>query len=77
MEKADFERRLRVNLHKYVTNYEDINEFLVEFIEQAGSYLNATPIGQYQKETGLSYPGIIKCRPWTKILGHRYVIDNE
>lgn len=77
MEKSEFERRLKVNLHKYATNYDNINDFLVEFIEQAGGYLNATPIGQYQKETGLSYPGIIKCRPWTNILGHRYVIDNE
>ena len=77
MEKAEFERRLKVNLHKYVMNYDNFNDFLVEFIEQAGGYLNATPIGQYQKETGLSYPGIIKCRPWRTILGHRYVIDNE
>lgn len=77
MEKSEFERRLKTNLHKYVESYDDINDFLVELIEQAGGYLNATPIGKYQKETGLSYPGIIKCRPWRVILGNRYVTDNE
>lgn len=77
MQKAEFERRLRLNLDKYVMETDDPNEFLVELIEQAGGYLNAMPIGQYQKETGLSYPGIIKCRPWRVILGNRYVIDNE
>lgn len=76
MEKADFERHLKLNLHKYVESYDDVNDFLVELIEQAGGYLNATPVAKYAKENNISYPGVIKCRPWRIILGNRYVTDN-
>ena len=52
------------------------NEFLVQIIELAGSYLNLKTISAYAKENNMSYNGVKKYRQNLKIFGVKFVIDN-
>jgi hypothetical protein len=76
MKKAEFERRLSVNIHKYVMQVDDPNEFLVQIIEQAGGYLNLQTISDYARKNGMTYNGVKKCREVRTIFNTKFVIDN-
>ena len=77
MQKAEFERRLEVNLHKYVMQVDDPNEFLVQIIELSGSFLNLQTISDYAKVHGMSYNGVKTCRNIITLFNTKFVIDNE
>lgn len=77
IDKQEFERRLQINLDKYVKSNDNFNEFLVQFIEQAGEYLNLQTISNYAKDNEMSYNGVKKCRNIVKIFNIKFVIDNE
>jgi len=77
MQKQEFERRLEINLHKYVMQVDDPNEFLVQIIELAGGYLNLQTIADYARENGKTYNGVKKCREVRTIFNTKFVIDNE
>lgn len=77
MQKQEFERRIEVNLHNYVMQVDNPNEFLVQLIELAGGYLNLQTIADYAKENGMSYNGVKKCRNVQVLFNTRFVIDNE
>lgn len=77
IDKQEFERRLQINLDKYVKENDNFNEFLVQFIEQAGGYLNLQTIPDYAKENNMSYNGVKKCRNIVEIFNTKFVIDNE
>ena len=49
MQKQEFERRIEINLHKYAITTDKPNDFLVQIIEMAGSYLNLQTISDYAK----------------------------
>ena len=76
MKKAEFERRLSVNIHKYVMQVDDPNEFLVQIIEQAGGDLNLQTISDYARKNGMTYNGVKKCREVRTIFNTKFVIDN-
>ncbi len=77
MKEAKFERRLSVNIHKYVMQVDDPNEFLVQIIEQAGGYLNLQTISDYARKNGMTYNGVKKCREVRTIFNTKFVIDND
>ena len=77
MQKTEFERRLEVNLHKYVMQADDPNEFLVQIIELSGSYLNLQTISDYAKDHNLSYNGVKNCRNIITLFNTKFVIDNK
>ena len=53
------------------------NSSLVQLIEHAGSYLNLKTISKYAKDSGKSYNGVKHYRKIVKLLGVKYVIDND
>lgn len=53
------------------------NDGLVQCVELCFDFLNPILISEYQKQTGLSYNGIKKRDVATKILGRKYIFDNE
>ena len=61
----------------YVANNEVSNEFLVQFIELAGSYLNLQTIPNYAKSNKLTYNGVKKTRQIVTIFNVKFVIDNN
>jgi len=73
----EFERKLELNLHKYVMRSDNPNDFLVEFIEHAGGYLNLQTIPEYAVKHNMSYNGVKKHRTIKEIFGVKFVIDNE
>jgi hypothetical protein len=77
MQKQEFERRLEYNLHKYVMQVDEPNEFLVHLIELAGSYLNLQTISDYADSNNMSYNGVKKCRDVIALFNTKFVVDNE
>lgn len=53
------------------------NEGLVKMIELVCMYLNPIPIQQYANQRGKTYNGIKKTIPAVRILGQKFIIDNE
>ena len=53
------------------------NNDLVQFIEQAGMYLNLKTIPKYSKDNNISYNGAKKCRNVVKIFDVKFIIDND
>lgn len=53
------------------------NESLVQLIGQCGGYLNIQTIPDYAKTHRLSYNGVKKCRNVRKIIGIKFVIEND
>lgn len=52
------------------------NEFLIELIQSAGSYLNLKTIPKYAEEKNMSYQGVKMFREIKEIFGVKFVIDN-
>ena len=77
IDRQEFERRLQINLDRYVKENDNFNEFLVQFIEQAGDYLNLQTISDYAKANNMSYNGVKNCRKIVEIFNTKFVIDNE
>ena len=77
MQTAEFERRLETNLHKYVSQADNPNAFLLQLIELAGAYLNMQTIADYARDHAMSYNGVKKCRNVRTIFNTKFVIDNE
>ena len=53
------------------------NDDLVQIIEQCGSYLNLKTVTDYAQAKGMSYNGVKKFRQVRRILGVKFVIDND
>lgn len=53
------------------------NNSLVQLIEVCASYLNLKTIPKYAKDEGLSYNGAKHHRNVVKIVGVKFVIDND
>jgi hypothetical protein len=53
------------------------NDSLVQLIELSAMYLNLQTIPNYAKINGISYNGAKKHRSVVKIVGVKFVIDNE
>lgn len=53
------------------------NEGLVKCVELIFDHLNPILISEYQKQIGLSYNGIKKRNIARKILGRKYIFDND
>lgn len=62
---------------RYVYENEISNDFLVQLIEHAGSYLNLQTISDYAKANGLSYNGVKNCREIREIFNVKFVIENK
>lgn len=62
---------------KYLFTKNPENADVVQIIELALDYLNAETIGNYSKNSGLSYNGVKKCREVVNSRIGKYVIDNE
>jgi len=77
MQKQEFERRLEMNLHKYVMQVDDPNDFLVQIIELAGGYLNLQTIADYARGNGKTYNGVKKCREVITLFNTKFVVDNK
>ena len=77
MHKQEFERRIELNIRKYIMQVDNPNVFLVQIIELAGSYLNLQTISDYAKENNMTYNGVKKCREIQTLFNTKFVIDNE
>lgn len=77
MKLSEKEQLVLNKFEKYLHDNKVSNDFLVQFIELAGSYLNLQTISYYAKSNNMSYNGVKKCRLVTEIFGTKYVIDNE
>jgi hypothetical protein len=53
------------------------NSTLVQLIELCGSYLNLQTIPKYCKNNNISYNGAKKCRNIIKVLGVKFVQEND
>ncbi len=53
------------------------NDFLVQNIEQSGSFLNLKTISDYARTKKKSYNGVKNFRNIVKLFNVKYVIDNE
>jgi hypothetical protein len=53
------------------------NDGLVQCVELCFEYLNSILISAHQKQTGLSYNGIKKQNKAKKLLGRKYIFDND
>ena len=62
---------------KYVFGNGASNDFLIQIIESAGSYLNLLTISDYAKEHNLSYNGVKNNRDIIEIFNVKFVIDNN
>lgn len=61
---------------KFESNELD-NDSLVQLIELCGSYLNLRTIQDYANQNNTSYNGAKKHRNIRKVLGIKFVIDND
>ncbi|MCF8218736.1 MAG: hypothetical protein K9J21_07115 [Bacteroidales bacterium] len=74
---SEKERQVLEKFLKYVYTNDFSNEFLVQLIELAGSFLNLQTIPDYARENNLSYNGVKKTRQIRKIFNVKFVIDNN
>ena len=62
---------------KYLHENKVSDSFLVQIIEHSGIILNISTIPKYAKRYKLSYNGVKKFRNVVKLLGVKFVIDND
>jgi hypothetical protein len=78
MEKLTEYEILALNkLGETIHNGKWSNEGMVQCVELLLEFLNPIPISEHQKQTGLSYNGIKKQKQYVKILGKKYILDND
>jgi len=77
MQMTEKERITLEKFGKFTQESNTSNDFLVELIQQAGSFLNLRTIPNYAKQEGMSYEGVRKFRNVTEIFNVKFVIDNE
>ena len=53
------------------------NDGMVQLIELVAGFLNPVPMLKYAKQNGISYNGLKNRNKAVKILGQKYIIDNE
>lgn len=74
---TDREKNILNRLEACIVEEELSNDFLVQIIELAASYLNLKTIPNYAKDKNLSYNGVKKTRFIKEIIGVKFVIDND
>jgi hypothetical protein len=77
MQLTETEQKVIEKFEKFILEKNPSNEFLVQFIELAGKYLNLETIPDYAKRTGKSYNGIKNNRNIRNLFNVKFVIDNE
>jgi len=77
MKLSEKEQLVLNKFEKHIQENNVSNDFLVQFIELTGSYLNLQTIPDYAKSNNMTYNGVKKCRSVIDIFGTKYVIDNE
>ena len=77
MQLSEYEQKCLSKLGESMQSGKWSNDALVQLIEQAAGFLNLQTIPDYCKRTGISYNGAKKFRTIRKIIGVKFVIDNE
>lgn len=77
MEMSEEERMMLERLERRIVEKGVSNAFLVQLIELCGRYLGLLTISAYAKRHKLSYNGVKKGRHPLRILGIRFVVDND
>ena len=76
MQLTEKEKDILQRLEKYIYQNKVSNEFQVQIIELAGSFLNLQTISNYSRDKNLSYNGVKKCRQIIELFKIKFVIDN-
>lgn len=77
MQISEYEEKSLNKLGEAITAGKWSNAGLVQLIELSGGFLNIRTLAEYAKQENLSYNGAKKCREVIKILGIKFIIDNE
>jgi hypothetical protein len=77
MQLSEYEIKALNKLGESIQDGKWSNSGLVQLIELCGSYLNLMSIQEYANLKSKSYNGIKKTKKVTKILKHKFIIENE
>ncbi|MFH2029666.1 MAG: hypothetical protein ABIJ40_03450 [Bacteroidota bacterium] len=73
---TEYERNILDRISQLVMKGKLSNEFLVQNIELAGSFLNLQTISDYAKANNLSYNGVKNHREVRNLFNVKFVVDN-
>lgn len=71
------EKKILARLSELIMKGELSNDFLVQNIELAGSFLNLQTISNYAKANNLSYNGVKNHRNVRNLFNVNFVVDND
>ena len=75
---SEYERNALNKLGQSIVDGKWSNAGLVELIKLVGEdFLNIKTIPRYAEFVGKSYPGVVKTREITHLLGVKWIIDND